>query len=174
MRATQMRFSLSLAKLCLLAVSSCTLPAGFPLDNTYVNTVYGYRITVPAGWIVAEAPSTGGASFLGPYEYFVNIVTTAEETTDTLLQYYDRERERLLRSELWVSTTIIQEGVMQVDGYDARVIDYTYYMAEEIRAREVLLVENGVAYIITYQAETAYYQAHFSEFEEALDSFELF
>jgi hypothetical protein len=169
-----MRFRLFLVTLYLPVVISCTLPAGPPAVNPYVNSTYGYRITAPAAWIVAEAGGTGGASFLGPYDYLVNIVTTAEETSDTLLQYYEKEKERLLRSGLWVSTAIDQEGATQVDGYDARVIDYSYFMADEITAREIVLVENGVAYTITYQAQTAHYQTYFDEFEEALDSFELF
>lgn len=155
---------------CLLSVWSC-IPIG---DNNYVNTTYGYRMTGPDGWIKAEAESVGSVSFLAPYDYFVNITTSAEETTDTLQEYWQKEKERLARSSLWVSTAIIQESTTQVSNYNALFIDYTYHMMAQIKAREILLFENGIAYIITYQAEVGHFDEYLNEFGSSLDSFALF
>ena len=161
---------LTLVVTCLLGVWSCNQIG----DNTYVNTVFGYSITGPDGWIVAVAESVGSVSFLAPYRYFVNITTSAEETADTLQEYWQKEQERLERSSLWVSTAIIQESTTQVSSYNALFIDYTYHMQTEIKAREILLVENGTAYVITYQAKTGYFNDHLSEFESCLATFVLF
>ncbi|UCD30466.1 MAG: hypothetical protein JSV03_08370 [Planctomycetota bacterium] len=169
MQPLQTCITLTLILTCLLNVCSCNQTG----DNIYINTVYGYRITGPEGWLAAEAESTGGVSFLAPYSYFVNIVTSAETTTDTLPQYRDKEKDRLVRSTLWVNTVIIQEGPTQVNSYNALFIDYTYQMQSTIKAREIIMVESGNAYIITYQAEAAYFDDHFSEFVECLGSFVL-
>jgi len=139
----------------------------------YFCEEYGYSMSVPSGWIIAEAPDCI-VSFLGNYDYFVNVVAEVDETNMTQVAYIQDYKEKLERSELMVNTNVLQWSQVNVNGHNAHLVDYTYeMMSKEIKARTLLIFYNGNVYGIVYQTEVANFDDHLDDFSVVLDSFEL-
>jgi len=157
----------------LLLIVGCTgpLPATPQASGPYTNAYYGFSIVPPEGWYIAEA--SPGVSFLGDYDYLANIVISVDGDATTLLEYWAEEKDRLERSEIMVGTQTDQELMTTVNGYTAISVDYTYTLIEEVKAREIIIVENGNAYLITYQTEVDMFDEHLQMFEDSLVTFSI-
>ncbi len=160
--------------LALLFVVGCvgpSIPATPQASGLYTNDAYGFSLVPPEGWYIAEA--SPGVSFIGDYDYLANIVVSVDEDATTLMEYWTEEKDRMERSEMMVGTQTYQEGLITVDGHTAVYIDYTYTLIKDVKAKEIIIVDNGNAYIISYQTEVDMYDDHLQMFEDSLATFSL-
>jgi hypothetical protein len=139
--------------------------------QAYHNSEYGFSITPPTGWgtmdlqgvVIAFAdPSvaTSGGS--------INVVT--EETRGTLAQYVAGTKTTLATT--FNNYNLVSEGSLLVNGLDCYSIVSTWTQSNtDLKAQQVIFVENGRAYVITCGAFVPKYVDVVADFLPSIQSF---
>jgi len=160
--------------LLLLFVVGCSpSPVVNPVVEPIVSQEYNggdYTIMPPVGWQVAKG--TNNVAFTGSFDDLVQIIIDTEGSP-SLENSWEKESSRLERSKGWVGTDNINDLQTVVNGYPAVVFDYTYTLGNELKVKEVIIVKDGKAFLISYQAQVDVYNDYISEFEESLSTFEI-
>lgn len=142
-----------------------TTPTVAATDEEYTCEEYGYGITIPEGWILAEAPECL-IGIIAERDYFLNVVVNVEPTDKSLAEVFTEELERMERSELYVNTEILNT--------ESNSIEFKYFMGEETHADMELFVENGYVYTVTYQSYEEDFAEHEAEMAAITDTFTIF
>ncbi len=135
------------------------------VDEEYVCEDYNYAITVPAGWILAEAPGCI-IGMIADEDIFLNVVVSVEPTTKDIVGVFTDELEKMERSELYVDTNILNIG--------SNTIEFDYAMGERTHAVMELYVENGYAYSVIYQSYEDDFVSNEVEMASIADTFRTF
>lgn len=154
--------------------------------QAYVNRTYGFSINPPSGWSVDESGAFGSVViFYGPIMpetgSRVNILISAGTTNLTLEQFVSAGKSQL--ASLLTDYHLVSEdgrNIGGLDGYEL-VITWTYMPvanvsnthAVNVKQKQVLFVEKGRAYILTFTASPTNYEDYLPAFEESLQTFKL-
>jgi len=148
----------------IVLIAGCGVPNQVaPSTQNYECEEYGYAITAPAGWIVAEAPDCI-VSLLGiEDDLFLNVVVSVQDTDLDIASLMLEELDKLERSELYVDTNVLNVGTNN--------IEFTYFMGEQVHANMELYVSGGHVYAVVRQAYETEYYGHETELAAIADTF---
>ncbi len=164
--------------LVLLLAGMLTLTFNLQPVKAYVNRKHGFSIKPPNGWTVDENDAFGTAViFYGPVmpETGDNVsINIAVETTNLSLEEYVSSTKSQLASR-FTDYELVSEG--------SRNIGYIYLKAYELvgvytqdaddfKNKQVIIVENGKAFVITFMALPTNYDTYLPTFEGGLQTFE--
>lgn len=149
------------------------------LDQYYENTVDGFEIQPPRGWIVDEGGLLGTLVFFyGPqpdlYQdvpFHANINVLAEPMQGLELEAYVAQS---LEQMPWVLTDYERIGSTRtsLNGQEAYFLEYTFKQGVfPLRGRQLVYANRGKAYIITSTALEAKWHAYDSALDASLRSF---
>ena len=140
--------------------------------QAYTNNKYGFSITPPTGWIVEE-PSYAAVVFLGPIQEGsrVNVNIQVEGTTLTLEQYVAYSKQSLQTLQ---DFHLISESPRTINNVSAYQLVFTFtYLSVNVQEKQVYLVKDGKAFIITYAALPTTYQNYLTAFEDSVQTFQI-
>jgi hypothetical protein len=131
---------------------------------------YGFTIDPPTGWTVEE-PSYAAVAFLGPIDqgFRANVNIQVEPTSLSLEQYISTSKQSLQTLDDFTLISEESRVIKQVDAYEL-VFTFTY-SGSTVQEKQVYLVKNGKAFIITYAAVPTTYQNHLTTFENSVQTF---
>ena len=163
-----------LALLLTLILVGCNGPIpNIPLsEGPYVNENYGYTITPPNGWILAEAAQGAAVTFVST-DGMPQIILAVVDTDIALLDVVEEEKERLADANIMVGAILGQESPLQINTLSAYSMEYTYKLGYNLKAKEIIIVQNNYFYSLTFQDKVENYNANYHFFEDALSTFEL-
>lgn len=154
--------------------------------EAYVNHTYGFSINPPNGWTVDESGTFETVViFSGPLILEtggnINIQITAGTTNTTLDQFISADKSQL--ASLLANFHLVSESSRNVSGLDCYelVITWTYVPGGNVsdmhtfnvKQKQVVFIENGKGYIITFTAPPTNYDSYLPAFEESLQTFQL-
>jgi len=140
----------------------------------------GFRIKPPSGWGVGNAAAMKvTALFINPAEdktktnvFHSNINVVAESTTLTLDDYVALNKGTLQKSVKKYSSTEFQKTT--VGGRAGYMIGGIFAQdGEQLRNRQLIIVESGMAYIITGTSLDSAWSKYVKQINAALTSFDL-
>ena len=139
-------------------------------EGPYINENYDYTITPPPGWLIAEA---GPAVTFLPNEGMPQIIIAVLDTDVALLDVVEEEKERLSDANIMVGALLTQESPLQVNSLSAYSMKYTYKLGYDLKAEEIIIVQNNYFYGITFQDKVENFDSNYHFFADSLFTFEL-
>jgi hypothetical protein len=154
-------------------------------SEAYVNRTYGFSINPPSGWVVNDTgvspphvvtfygptiPETGGKT---------NIYISSGTATASLDDYVAAVKQGYALN--FTNYNLVSEGNRSIGGLGGYELVITgTYMPEanapnthpfDVKQKQIILVENGKAYGITFTASPTSYDEYLPAFEESLQTF---
>jgi hypothetical protein len=142
------------------------------ITHAYTNTKYTFTINPPPGWTTTE-PANVTVAFVGPLneDFPVNMNILVVTTNKTITQFVTAS-EQALQTSLTNYTTI-SEAPRTINNITAYEIVYTFtYQNTTIKQKQVYLIKNTEAFIITYSASATTYPKYLSAFETSIQTFQ--
>jgi hypothetical protein len=155
--------------------------------EAYVNRTHGFSINPPSGWVVNDTGVSPPlvVTFYGPVipetSGKININIGVETTSLTLNQYIAASKSQY--ASVFLNFNLVSESNRNIGGLDGYELVFTWtYMsganvsnthAFNVKQKQVLFVEKGKAYVITFTASPANYDSYLPVFEESLQTFKL-
>jgi len=145
--------------------------------EAYVNRTHGFSINPPSGWTVDESGAFGTVViFYGPVMPEtggkININIVAGTTNLTLDQYVSAGKLQLASS--LTNYHLVSEGSRNIGGLDGYELVGTFTQgAFNFKNKQVIFVERGRGYIITFTALPTNYDNYLPTLEESLQTFKL-
>jgi hypothetical protein len=155
--------------------------------QAYVNRTHGFSINPPTGWTVNDTgvsppvvvffyepvmPETGGK---------ININIGVETTSLTLNQYVAASKSQY--ASVFLNFNLVSESNRNIGGLDEYelVFTLTYMPGANVsnthtfnfKQKQVIFVEKGKAYILTFTALPTNYEDYLPAFEESLQMFKM-
>jgi len=158
----------SIATLLILLICASTASV-----QAYTNGKHGFSIDPPIGWSVEE-PTYAVVVFRGPTEegFTVNVNIQVETTTASLDEYIDAGKQNL--ETALENFNLLSEGPRTINNVDAYELVFTFtYYGVTVKEKQVVLMENGKAFIITYAALPTTYQTYLPTFENSVQTFKI-
>jgi len=142
--------------------------------QAYTNKEYNFSIDPPSGWDVDDLVTLTVVAFYGPTEeefrVNFNIQVESLSTTMTIEQYASEAKERLRL--FFDNYELISERARVINEVDAYEIVSTFTEeAIDYKMKQVCLVKDKKAYVITYGALPTTYQKYLAEFESSVETF---
>jgi len=136
----------------------------------YGNVQYGFSINPPSGWSVEEEAGEFPVTFVN-YDTFSNINVGVEVTSKTLSEYVAYSKPSLQTLNDYI---LVSEGSRVINGLNSYEIVFTMTDDElEYELKQVIIVQNGKAYVISCTALKSEYANSASAFEQSIQSFQL-
>jgi hypothetical protein len=146
------------------------LAIGFSIQlvQAYDNSQYGFSINAPSGWTTTEEADVI-VMFASPDEFaFINVVV--EETNLALNDYITAAKQEL--ESTFDDYQLQSERNRNIGGLNCYEIVSTWVQEGfEIEIRQVVFIEKGQAFIITYGAFAEDYDTYSPEAEQSIQSF---
>lgn len=145
-------------------------------QQTYHNEKYGFSIQPPSGWTVDESGLMGTAViFIGPTkeDFTVNINILVEDAQGmTLDEYISASKPQL--SQILTNYQLVSEGSKVIGGLDTYALVYTHTMGVfDLEVKQVALLEDDKAYVITFTALQSNYDEYLPAFEASVETFKI-
>jgi hypothetical protein len=169
--------------LLVTSMNSATILASVS-PTPYVNREHGFHIYPPSGWEVDESSvaKIPGAVviFWGDYESqtggTVNIMISSKSvaSTTSLEQYVSDEKGGLAS----IGYRILSESRREINGLPcielvATGVGTTSLGSFTLKQKQVIFLQNGKVYWLSFMASTKYYEMYLTAFEESLQTFGL-
>lgn len=138
--------------------------------SAYDNSQYGFSITPPSGWSIAENASGVFVMFTSTSSgSSINVV--GEETSLSLLVAVSNTKPVLAAFENY---NLLSEGSRVIGGLDCYELVFTWtYQGIDLKVKQVYFVEHDYAFIITCSALEPQYDASSIAFENSLETFRI-
>lgn len=144
--------------------------------QAYTNEEYNFSIDPPSGWTVNDTTTGAAVFFFGPTEegfrVSVNVQVESLPTTMTVEQYASGAKE--LFPTAFSNFKVVSEGTRVINKVEAYELVYTLTQGSiDIKGKQVYLIVNKKAFIITYGALPTTYQKYLSAFESSAETFKI-
>jgi len=144
--------------------------------QAYTSSKYNFSVDPPSGWTVDDTITFAAVVFYGPTEegFRVNVNVQVESlpASMTAEQYADTAKETL--STFFYNFTLVSEGSRVINNVDAYELVFTFTQATvNVKEKQVYLVRNKKAYIVTYAALPTTYQKYLTTFESSVETFKI-
>lgn len=140
----------------------------------YTNSRYGFSIDQPSGWTTNE-PSYAAVVFLGPTVEgtHVNINIQVESTSLSLADYVSAAKTNIatVLPDFNLTTEGARNKINNIDAYE--LVFTSTQSGQAIEEKQVYLVTNGNAFVITYAALATTYQNYLPAFETSVQTFNI-
>jgi len=144
--------------------------------QAYTSSKHNFSVDPPSGWAVDDTITFAVVVFYGPieegFQVNVNIQIESLPTSMTVKQYADAAKE-ILQTAL-SNFTLVSEGSRVINNVDAYELVFTFRQAAiNVKEKQVYLVRNKKAYIVTYAALPTTYQKYLTAFESSVETFKI-
>ncbi len=142
--------------------------------RAYENSEYGFSISFPSGW--EETPSSDVVVLYTNDDGSASVNVIVEDTTLPLADYTVESKAQLENLDYY---ELISERNRAIGGLNAYELVFawtlftdneTYY---DLQDKQVFLIQNGKAYVITCGADYGVYDSFVPTFDQTLDTFRL-
>jgi serine/threonine-protein kinase len=176
----QITGQVSLATTPISSLSPTTAPSSFV---NYENSSFGLKFQSPSSWSKVElsSPPLIDIKFVSPSNTSDRFPTTIDIAIEknlgniTSLDQYARVADEALNTT-FSGFNINTSSPTSLAGLPAieRVFDYKLTIPEVfLKARQIFVIHNNMAYVITYTSEATKYSNHLPIFEKIVDSFQI-
>jgi len=142
--------------------------------QAYTNKEYNFSIDPPSGWDVDDTVTLTVVAFYGPTEEGFRVsfnIQVESLSTNMTIEQYARAAKGLLQLSL-DNYELISERARVINEVDAYEIISTFTEeAIDYKMKQVYLVKDKQAYVITYGALPTTYQKYLAEFESSVETF---
>jgi ribosomal protein L40E len=156
-----------------LLISALLILLIVQIVQAYDNVEYGFSITPPSLWSLIEDTGTPTVVVgFGKTDSTASINVAVSENPVTLSEIIDDIKDYL--SDYFTDFNLVYETQRSIGGLDCYELEYTItQFGLRVRTKQVVFVEKGKEYVITYQALDSEYSDYLSDAENSITSFRL-
>jgi len=164
-------FVLGVLLIVFVLIAGCTEQVS---KRSYTNTVYGFSLNPPVGWLGVENESSDVAVRFTPSNYSnVSLRITPPFSLSegrALSTFADEVEENL--SESGMNYTIVYREWRAMDGAQAYEIVYSYEQdGNAQRINQVAVLKTYTVFLITFTAPIDLYNQYITDIDQCIDSF---
>ena len=143
--------------------------------QAYTNDKYNFSIDPPSGWTIDDTQTVAAVIFYGPVGEGVsmNIEVESLPTPMTLEQYISAVKQLL--PTFFSNYELLSEGTRgEINEVEAYELVYTFTQGSiDVKAKQVALVKDKKAYVISYGGTPTGYQEYLPAFEASVETFQI-